>query len=133
MKQKMKRIAWLGIFLIFSGLIQAQDKKANPLTISGYAEFYYQYDFNNPVNNKKPSFVYSYNRNNEVALNLGFVKASYTTENVRANLALAAGTYMNANYAAEEGVFKNVYEANIGVKLSRTNSLWLDAGVFSSH
>jgi hypothetical protein len=133
MKQQMKRAAWLGIFLIISVLIHAQDTKTNPLTISGYAEVYYQYDFNNPVNNKKPSFVYSYNRNNEVALNLGFIKASYNTDNIRGNLALAAGTYMNANYAAEEGVFKNVYEANVGVKLSSKNSLWLDAGIFSSH
>ena len=29
-------------------------------------------------------------------------------------IALAAGTYMNANYAAEPGVLKNIYEANAG-------------------
>lgn len=40
---------------------------------------------------------------------------------------------MNANYAAETGVMKNVFEANAGVKLSPRKNLWLDAGIFSSH
>jgi len=105
----------------------------NPLIISGYAEVYYSYDFNNPVNNTKASFLYSYNRNNEVNLDLGFIKAGYYNNRVRANLALAAGTYMNANYAAEPGVLKNIYEANAGVKLSPKSELWLDAGIFGSH
>jgi len=40
---------------------------------------------------------------------------------------------MNANYAAEQGVLKNIYEANAGVKLSRTANLWLDLGILPSH
>ena len=40
---------------------------------------------------------------------------------------------MNANYAAEPGVLKNIYEANAGVKLSSKSELWLDAGIFGSH
>ncbi len=40
---------------------------------------------------------------------------------------------MNANYAAEPGVLKNIYEANAGVKLSKKKNLWLDAGIFGSH
>jgi hypothetical protein len=46
-------------------------------------------------------------------VNLAFVKASYTLSRVRGNLAFAAGTYVNANYVAEPGVLKNLYEANI--------------------
>jgi hypothetical protein len=112
----------------------AQDSsKQSSITISSYAEVYYQYDFNNPINNTRPGFVYSHNRNNEVALNLGLIKASYSKENLRGNIALAAGTYMNANYAAETGVLKNIYEANVGVKLSKKSNLWLDAGIFPSH
>ncbi len=105
----------------------------NPLTFSGYAETYFQYDANNPENNSRPDFVYSHNRNNEVNLNLGFIKANYDTETVRANLALATGTYMNANYAAEPGVLKNIFEANVGFKLSKTNNLWITAGIMPSH
>ena len=102
------------------------------LTVSGYAELYYQYDFNKPSDNNRPGFVYSHNRHNEFNLNLGFVKAGYSADRVRANLAIGAGTYMNANYAAEPGVLKNVYEANAGIKLGKKN-LWLDAGIFPSH
>jgi hypothetical protein len=103
------------------------------LKFSGYVETYYAYDFSQPEYNTRPAFIYSHNRHNEVALNLGFIKASYDNGNVRANLALMAGTYANANLAAENGVMKNVYEANIGVKLSKTANLWVDAGIFASH
>lgn len=111
----------------------AQNTKPNPVTISGYLETYYSYDFNRPLNNAKPGFIYSHHRNNELNLNLGFLKAAYNADRVRANLALAAGTYMNANYTAEQGVLKNVYEANAGVKLSVKSELWLDAGILPSH
>jgi Putative beta-barrel porin-2, OmpL-like. bbp2 len=40
---------------------------------------------------------------------------------------------MNANYAAEPGVLKNIYEANAGVKISKKKNLWIDAGIFASH
>jgi len=40
---------------------------------------------------------------------------------------------MNANYSAEPGVLKNIYEANAGVKICKKKNLWVDAGVFASH
>lgn len=116
------------------GFAHAEDKKPDTaLTFNGYAETYYSYDFNKPINNTKPPFIYSYNKNNEVSVNLAFVKGSYNTDSVRANLAIAAGSYMNANYASEPSVLNNIYESNVGLKLSNKNNLWLDAGVFSSH
>lgn len=115
-----------------STMLFAQDEN-KLLKISGYAEVYYQFDANNPKNNSRPSFIYSHNRNNEVNLNLGFIKANYETEKLRANLSLATGTYMNANYSAESGVLKNIYEANIGVKISKSKNLWIDAGILPSH
>lgn len=111
----------------------SQEGPAPTLSVTGYAEAYYSYDFNKPVDNNRPAFIYSHNRHNEFNLNLGFIKAAYSAERVRANLALAAGTYINANYAAEPGVLKNIYEANAGVKLSKNKNLWLDAGIFGSH
>lgn len=112
----------------------AQKEKTTPvLSVSGYVEAYYSYDLNKPADNNKPGFIYSHNRHNEFNVNLAFVKASYNKDRVRANLALAAGTYMNANYAAEPGVLKNVYEANAGYKLSRKKNLWLDIGILPSH
>lgn len=122
--------------LISLSVLQAtaqDDNKNKAVTISGYAETYYSYDFGKPTDGNRPSFVYSHNRHNEFNLNLGFVKANYQTNSVRANLALAAGTYMNANYAAEPGVLRNVFEANAGVKISKNSNLWVDAGIFASH
>jgi hypothetical protein len=40
---------------------------------------------------------------------------------------------MNSNYAAESGVLKNIYEANVGVKISKHKNLWIDAGILPSH
>lgn len=130
----MKKIALLTFSMLgISTLLFAQEETKNPLKISAYAEVYYQYDFNNPKNNTRPGFIYSHNRNNEVNLNLGFVKANYDSERLRANLALATGTYMNSNYTAEPGVLKNIYEANVGVKISKSKNLWIDAGIMPSH
>lgn len=106
---------------------------SNAFTISGYLEAYYCYDFANPANHIRQPFVYSYNRHNEFNLNLGYIKLAYTSENVRANLSLMAGTYSNDNLAAEPGVLKNIFEANAGFKISKKNNLWIDAGIFASH
>ncbi|QJD96128.1 porin [Mucilaginibacter robiniae] len=120
-------------FLVVAASAQDTTKAGSHLTISGYAELYYGFDFNKPADHNRPGFVYAYNRHNEVNLNLGFIKAAYDNGTVRANLALMAGTYANANLAAEPGVLKNIFEANAGVKLSKTANLWLDAGIFASH
>lgn len=109
-----------------------QDKK-NSFTISGYVESYYSYDLNKPESNKRPDFLYNYNRHNEFNVNLALLKGSYITDRIRANVAIGAGTYMNANYAAEPGVLKNIYEANAGFKLARNKNLWFDIGIMSSH
>lgn len=110
-----------------------KDSLANSLTISGYLEVYYCYDLGKPQDHNRPDFVYSFNRSNEVNLNIGFIKASYNTESVRANLALMAGTYANANLASEPGLLKMIYEANAGVKIHKRKNIWIDAGVFASH
>lgn len=131
----MKRIFITAILFLCTFFTYAQDttKTAGKLTFSGYAEIYYGFDFNRPADNNRPAFVYSHNRHNEVNLNLGFIKANYDDGTVHANLALMAGTYTNANLAAEPGVLKNVFEANAGIKLAKTANLWVDAGIFSSH
>lgn len=134
----MKKIL-LGAMLIAASNLFAQDSAKtaapapNPFSFNGFVEAYYQYDFNKPTDNNRPGFIYSHNRHNEFNLNIGFLKGSYNSERVRANIAIAAGTYMNANYAAETGVLKNVYEANAGLKISKKKNLWIDAGIFSSH
>lgn len=124
----------ISIFIFLAFTCNAQlDSIQSTIVFSGYAEVYYCYDFNNPDNHIRPGFFYSHNRHNEFNLNLGFIKASYSKKNLRTNVALGFGTYINANYSAEPGVLKNIYESNIGVKLSKKKNLWLDAGIFASH
>lgn len=109
------------------------DSIKSSLAFSGYAEVYYSYDFGNPGNHERPSFFYNFNRHNEANLNLGFINANYTAKNVRANLGLMAGTYAQYSLSAEQPLLRNLWQANIGVKLSGKKNLWLDAGVFPSH
>lgn len=124
----------LTIILVSSVLISnTQTDSTKSLVISGYIETYYSYDFANPGSHIRQPFLYSYNRHNEVNLDLGMVKLSYNTDNIRTNIALMAGTYANDNLAAEPGVLKNILEANTGVKISNKSNLWLDAGIFASH
>ncbi|PMD97167.1 hypothetical protein BWI97_08845 [Siphonobacter sp. BAB-5405] len=111
--------------------VQAQSDSTKALTISGYAEVYYGYDFNRPANHLSDGFLYNHNRHNEFNLNLGFIKAAYQTNRVRGNLALMAGTYAQYNLAAEPELLRHVFEANVGVKLAK--DLWLDAGIMPSH
>ncbi|MDR2216674.1 MAG: porin [Nevskiaceae bacterium] len=128
--------------LVFSALLlsvathsfaQGAEEAQQPWTFSGYAEAYYLHDFNDPEAGKLPGFVYSFNKSGEANINLALVKASYAKGNLRGNLGIADGTYMKANYTAEPGVLNNIYEANVGFKLSQRHDLWLDVGVLPSH
>jgi hypothetical protein len=121
------------VFISTGSLAQDTVSTTNPLTFRGYIETYYTYDFNKPADNNRPGFIYSHCRHNEFNLNLGFIRASYSTGKVRGDLAIATGTYMNANYAAERGVLKNIYEAYAGYKLSRNKNWWFDIGIMPSH
>jgi hypothetical protein len=121
------------VAIVFAAAAFAQDSTRIPaVTFSGFTEGYYSYDFNKPADHNKPGFLYNYNRHNEFTVNLAFIRASYAREKVRGMVAFGAGTYMNANYAAEPGTLKNIYEANVGFKLS-ANNLWFDVGILPSH
>jgi len=120
------------ISALSSSQLLAEETDSN-LKLSGYAEIYYAYDFNEPSNHDLPPFLFSYNRHNEVNLDLGYIKAAYATDRVHGNLAFMAGTYAQANLSAEPDVFRNVFEANAGFKLAKDKTLWIDAGIFPSH
>lgn len=141
MMNLLKKISRLAVFVcLLTGCVfiqsTAQDlevKEVNPLKISGFLEAYYSYDFGNPSSGEKPSFIYSYDRHNEFNINLGYIAVQYSVDRVRSNLALMAGTYANANLASEPGVLKNLFEANVGYKLSSKKNLWIDMGILPSH
>ena len=112
--------------------IKAKPWKGN-VELSAYIETYYLFDINHPKSGNRPSFIYNHNRHNEFNVNLALIKVNYTAPRLRANVGLMAGTYSNANLAAEPGVLKNIYEANAGINLSKKKQLWLDAGIFAAH
>lgn len=87
----------------------------------------------NDTGNELPDYFYSYNRQGEVNLNLGYLRGSYTDNRFKAHLGLMAGTYTNANLAGEPGTLRNLLEAYVGVSLKEGNRTWLEAGVFDSH
>ena len=120
----MRRIVLAATLLTSWGAFAQEANKTTSLTPSpfamgAYVETYYSYDLSNPIGNTKPSFLYNFNKNNEVAVNLAFLKGAYVTSRLRVNLALAGGTYMNANYAAEPGILGNFYEGNLWNKAVR--------------
>ncbi|WP_018342955.1 porin [Cytophaga aurantiaca] len=129
----MKQIIYSIFFLICSNAFGQQDSIKSSLKVSGYIEVYYGYDFGKPSDHNRPPFIYSFNRSNEVNLNLGFIKASFENTYTHANLAIMAGTYSNANLVSEQGVLKNIYETNAGVKIHKNKNIWIDAGIFGSH
>lgn len=108
-------------------------QKTPAIQLNGYAEIYYQHNSNGPSTNNDAPFVYSHDNNQQLSTNLAFLKAGYNKNRVRANLGLAMGSYMRANYAGEQGIYQQILEANIGWKISKKLNVWLDAGVFSSH
>lgn len=101
------------------------------VTVGGYIDAYWGYDFNKPVSGDRPYFV-SMSRHNEININLAYLDIKYSSSRVRARLIPGFGTYMNANYALEPGTLKNLVEANAGVKLFRNKEIWLDGGVIGS-
>jgi hypothetical protein len=132
----MKKLLPFLLFCSFLKLNAQEDLSAGTesnLTFSGYVEAYYSYDTGNPANHERPGIFYSHNRHNEFNVNLAYLKGAYTANRVRANVALMAGTYAQYNLAAEQELLRYVFEANAGVKLSKSKELWLDAGIMPSH
>lgn len=123
-------------FLAFTCLAQAQQKdstKKNFFSWDGYAEFYYNHDFNKPTANLRPSFLYNHKKANTLSTNLAFLKAGYNNQKFRVNIAGMVGDYGTYNLAAEPEFWQHVLELNAGIKISKTKDLWIDFGVIPSH
>ena len=130
----MIRLACFLLFLLsFSSSAQDSSisEKKPALTISGYADIYYQYDFNKPDDKLRPPFLYNFKRHNEINTNLILLKAAYDSKNFRANIGVMTGNYARYNLAAEPDFFRYIYEANLGYKISEKISV--DAGILPSH
>lgn len=114
--------------------VMAQDSAAaRPFSFGAYAEAYLGIGFTGTTGGGRPGYLYHFTREGRPAVNLAYVRADYAKGGLRMHAALAAGTYMRANYAAEPRGLRNILEANIGIRLTRKADVWLDAGVLPSH
>jgi len=129
----MKFILSALIFILITGQAFPQNDGLKKLTFSAYGELYYSFDFSRPQNHEKPPFLYNHKRHNELNANLLMVKAAFQEKKYRANLGIMAGNYTAYNLSAEPTWAQFIYEANLGVKLSNKQNLWLDAGIMPSH
>src|ERR1044071_7975343 len=101
------------------------------VTVEGYVDAYFAYNFNKPAGKDLPYFV-SMAREREVNINLAYIDVKYSSARLRARFVPGFGTYVTSNYAGERGSLKNVIEGSVGVKLFKNKNIWLDAGVFGS-
>jgi hypothetical protein len=113
-------------------LVDSLSSGSGKITLEGYLDSYFIYDFNKPPSADRPYFV-SMARHNELTINLAYLALKYSSSRLRATLAPGFGTYMNANYSQEPGTLKNILEGYAGVKLWEDKNIWVDAGVFNSH
>lgn len=98
---------------------QSDSSKVPEITLSGFADAYYAFDFNQPEGNKRQDFLFNHNRHNEFNLNMAMLKLAVEHDWYRANIAFHAGTYAQDNYANEPGTLKNILEANVGLALNK--------------
>lgn len=129
----MKTRIVLFLLTFFTTTLFAQNDSTKKLTFSAYGEIYYSYDFSKPQNHEKSSFLYTHKRHNEVNANLLLAKVNFQDKKFRANLALMAGNYAQYNLASEPNWAQFINEANIGIKVSKKQNIWIDAGIMPSH
>lgn len=128
---KNKLVFFLSILVGINGLAQTDSNKA--FTVSAYAELYYTAALQKNIAPEKPVFFYNYKQNNELKINLAFAKVAFSKNAIRANVALMAGDYAVNNLANEKGIAQHMLEANIGVRLSTKNNIWIDVGIMPSY
>lgn len=107
------------------------EERKGKISIGGYADTYYAYNFNKPTNQENP-YAVSSSRHNEFNINLAFLDLKYISERVRVRLVPGFGTYMNNNYVNEPSNFQSIVEASVALKLFKTKNIWLEAGVIGS-
>ncbi len=109
-----------------------QTTSAGHVSVGGYVDTYFGYNFSNTNGTSVPYYVSSA-RNNQFQINLAYVEVRYRAKGLRAHVAPGVGTYMNDNYRSEPGTLKNIVLANVGVLLYAKRKIWIDMGVFTSH
>jgi hypothetical protein len=128
----------LGSSLWLAASAAAQTPAAPKITFGGFADAYYAYDVGRPLGIDR-AFTTQPARHNEFNVNLAFIEAKLEGADVRARLALQAGTSVQSNYAGEPtrgsvsgpSLARHIQEAVVGVRLGE--GVWVDGGIYLSH
>lgn len=134
--KKLIKVALLITGIGLTTLLPATGQEADStvkksFSFTGFADIYYQYDFNRPASKRRPGFIYNHKKLSQPSLNLALLKAVYEKKKWKAALGLMAGDYATYNLAAEPALARYIYEATISYGISKRVSA--DAGIFPSH
>lgn len=127
----MKHISTIVFFLLYG--CHFCYSQADSLSVQLFAESYASVIPNRPYTKTRPAFFVNDTRANNAGINLALAKLHYSTKRFRTNFGLMAGDYPTANLSNEAKWARNIYEANVGFKLSTEYNMWLDAGILPSH
>ena len=107
------------------------DVRIGNITIGGFIDTYYSYNFSNPTDKNIP-YLTSSSRHNEMNINLAYLDLRYSSSRIRARLVAGYGTFMMVNYKNEPVPLKFILEASIGVKPFKKYDGWIYGGVIGS-
>lgn len=146
--------ALLGLLLLAAGPASAQQTAAAPsaaepadttrLTLGGYLETFYSYNFNRPTNDLT-AFRGFDNRSDTFTISNVVADASWASKTVSGHVVLQAGHTPETYYLAEPSLpatggagasdteaWKHVQQANLGWRTGIGRGLQLEAGIFLS-
>lgn len=130
----MKLAIALLISIFFSGQLFAQSvSKKDSLAVQLYAEAYATIVDSKPPAERRSGFIYNYPRANSAGINIALARLYYQKSHFRTVVGVMAGDYPKLNLAVEPKSIRNLYEASVGYRFTRSEEVWLDAGVFPSH
>jgi len=98
-----------------------------------YGDFYWSPNFSTNQLTEKPNFIYNHKRLKDFSINFLMAKLAYQKEHFRLNVGLMTGNYSTYNLSNEPKWAQSIYEANLAFRLSKKQSLWLQAGIMPSH
>ena len=74
----MKHFLFIILFLIWLNSVSGQIADSitkKTFIISGFADFYYSYDFDEPANKLRPDYLYNHKRHNQPGVNLCLIES----------------------------------------------------------
>lgn len=102
-------------------------------TVGAFFDAYYLYDFDKPYGGQLAGYLYNYNRNNEININLGYLRGSLDAGRYKMTMAIMGGSYPTFVMANEPPALQLFYDAYASVALDKKRKIWLEMGILPSH